>query len=531
LDLNRGATGGLLLSNVALTNLSVIPANTFVGISTQQDTNQELAGMIVYNTDATTGIGIYVWDGDDWIKPCAPPAPGQITFSGPSCLVTAGVAPVPGATSYEWTLPQGLTITGAPDGATITIIGTAATYPIGSITVRAVSSCGGGTRRESAQPVTLLGAPAAPGAITFSDTKICGVGSTFTASVAPVPEATSYVWTLPNGLSPLVASDATTITIGWTIEGVYSAGLISVQAVNSCGAAGAPSSSTQLVTVGAPPAPPTGGSASSTDNTTFTFSATPASGCTINWYATASGGSPISGGSQTNSVTVANITTTTSYYAESYNATTGCVSASRLEVKAVTIRSVYGCATKPSYGASVITPANVDFINDAEYARNGITLSAPVKIVGRADRMVLKDDYTFSLVDYRDHQVSDTDATINTADYGSWFTWCMVATHADILCPSPWRVPTYEDFCQYANGSPSSTGTTTEVKSGMHGWLLGGYAYDSSTADIGVFGLYWSSTESSSNANGGHGVTVAISSFDPSESSDRYYGLSLRCVR
>ncbi|MDR2087208.1 MAG: hypothetical protein LBP72_08540 [Dysgonamonadaceae bacterium] len=52
-----------------------------MGISAAQDRDLELAGMIVYNTNTTTGIGVHVWDGDDWIKPCTPPALGSITLS------------------------------------------------------------------------------------------------------------------------------------------------------------------------------------------------------------------------------------------------------------------------------------------------------------------------------------------------------------------------------------------------------------------------------------------------------------------
>ncbi|MDR2087402.1 MAG: fibrobacter succinogenes major paralogous domain-containing protein [Dysgonamonadaceae bacterium] len=149
--MNSATTGGLVLSNVDLTDLSVIPANTFVNISTQQDTNQELAGMIVYNTNAATGVGVHFWDGEDWIKPCAPPAPGPIIFSSSSLLAgvkyAARVAPVAGATSYVWTLPPAFTVFGTSDGATITFSAPSGTYPEASIVVRAKNACGESSRR------------------------------------------------------------------------------------------------------------------------------------------------------------------------------------------------------------------------------------------------------------------------------------------------------------------------------------------------------------------------------------------------
>ena len=71
LDLNNpgGAKGGLLLSSVNLPDLEKIPNNgSFYGITAEQDQNLDLAGTIVYNTNQTTGTGIYLWNGKDWMK-------------------------------------------------------------------------------------------------------------------------------------------------------------------------------------------------------------------------------------------------------------------------------------------------------------------------------------------------------------------------------------------------------------------------------------------------------------------------------
>jgi hypothetical protein len=515
LDLNSTTPGGLVLSNVDLTDLSVIPANTFVGISAVQDRNLELEGMIVYNTKATTGIGIHVWDGDDWIKPCAPPAPDSITFSGSSCPITANIDPVPGATSYDWRLPTGLTITGAPDGATITISGVAGTYPTGSISVRAVSSsCGAGTRRASTQDVTLA-PPATPGAITFSRTSFCVASTaTFTAGIATVAGATSYIWSLPAGLTITSAPDVATITISGVV-GNYPAGSISVQAVNSCGA-GASSLSTKVVKVSAIPTVPTGGTVSNS-GTTFTFGVTPPpAGHEINWYDAVTGGTKVATGASFSKI----LSRKTTYYAESRNTTTGCVSASRLAVTGVGFYSVSGCDATHSYGGSVITSANVEFVNNNSptYARHGITLSTPVKIVGKGAKSTLSS--TSTSVDYCDHD--------NTNTYGSGFTWCMVATHADILCPSPWRVPTEGDFCQYANGSSADPRNNGEIKSGIDGWLLGGYTDAGFWGSIGFAGYYWSSTPD--GLSDGYAAIVTNNEFGQIVAY-RNTGFTLRCVK
>ncbi|MDR2087504.1 MAG: hypothetical protein LBP72_10095 [Dysgonamonadaceae bacterium] len=368
--------------------------------------------------------------------------------------------------------------------------------------------------------MTLLGALAAPGAITFSNTKICGVGTTFTAGITPVAGATSYVWTLPNGLTG--SSTVTSITIGWTTEGVYSDGSISVQAVNSCGDVGASSSSGQTVKVGAIPDVPVGGTVSNS-GATFTFSATPAPGCTIDWYDSATGGAKVATGELSYSTTLSARTT---YYAESRNTTTDCVSSSRLAVESVGIYSVSNCDLTHSYGGNIITNSkNVRFTNGDTYTRNGITLSASVKIVERNPKSSLASSAN-TTVDYRDH---------STANYGSFFTWCMVATHADILCPSPWRVPTLTDFQNY---SGISSGSTTSIygrpvataSEAIDGWLLGGRAYSGNDlSSVGSSGYYWSSTESSSSS--GYDAAVTSSNFNPSNSTTRYVGFLLRCVK
>ncbi|MDR0865618.1 MAG: hypothetical protein LBO74_11900 [Candidatus Symbiothrix sp.] len=72
LNLNSTFKGGLLLSNVGIIELGKIPTgnNLFPGIiaGDNDDTNLTFAGAMVYNTNVTTGKGIYVWNGTDWTK-------------------------------------------------------------------------------------------------------------------------------------------------------------------------------------------------------------------------------------------------------------------------------------------------------------------------------------------------------------------------------------------------------------------------------------------------------------------------------
>jgi hypothetical protein len=118
LDLNSGAKGGLLLSNVNITNLDSIPAGTgyFPGVNTPalRDVNPELRGAIVYNTNETTGAGVYVWNGKRW-WPAATPDNEQILFTirttdNTYSIPTAGFVGGTYNHAYDWDI----TVDGQP---------------------------------------------------------------------------------------------------------------------------------------------------------------------------------------------------------------------------------------------------------------------------------------------------------------------------------------------------------------------------------------------------------------------------------
>jgi uncharacterized protein (TIGR02145 family) len=71
LDLNSTVKGGLILSNVTITNVDSIPVgtNVFPGIiPATADVNLSLRGAMVYNTGEVVSVpsGIYVWNGYSW---------------------------------------------------------------------------------------------------------------------------------------------------------------------------------------------------------------------------------------------------------------------------------------------------------------------------------------------------------------------------------------------------------------------------------------------------------------------------------
>jgi uncharacterized protein (TIGR02145 family) len=257
LDLNSigGVKGGLLLSNVNLTNLNDIPVD-FIGVSgvvDLVDMKTKFRGAIVYNTNADTGVGVYVWSGSKWQSMKCMTVPelatlGAITGTATVCSgvtdLTYSVPELTGATDYEWDVPGDWEITDGANSNQITVTsGTGG----GQISVLAKNSCGNSA--EQTLTVTVNN-KATPGTITLSKT-IINAGGTFTAEIEPVMGAMSYVWDLSDSNGGLTGSSTgTSITITGKTAGTYSAGTIKVATSNGCGDSSPSSSPT--VTVIAP---------------------------------------------------------------------------------------------------------------------------------------------------------------------------------------------------------------------------------------------------------------------------------------
>lgn len=148
---------------------------------------------------------------------------GNITGPASVCAgapVNYNIPAVAGATSYNWTLPQGW-----PTPGTTNNISTSAGSSGGIISVTAQNNCG--ISGALTLQVAVNTPPAAPGNIT-GNTNVCA-GTQQTYSVVAVPGATSYTWTLPNGWTGSSSSSAIIATAG------HGTGIISVSANNECG--------------------------------------------------------------------------------------------------------------------------------------------------------------------------------------------------------------------------------------------------------------------------------------------------------
>jgi len=140
------------------------------------------------------------------------------------------VTPVPGATSYSWTLPFGATGSSATNSISVSF---SSTYVAGNICVRAVNACG-----QSAQfcrEIKYYGSkPATPGAISGIAIGLC---TSQNYSVVPVPNTTNYNWVAPANTS--IVSGQGTPQIVLSFSSGFSSGTLSVTAANCKGTSSA----------------------------------------------------------------------------------------------------------------------------------------------------------------------------------------------------------------------------------------------------------------------------------------------------
>lgn len=142
-------------------------------------------------------------------------------------------APISGAgsttglgTSYLWTASNGGTITGNPN-----LINTTIGSP-GDYQLKVCRNFNGAFCCDSASVTVTVNnnPPATPGAISGGPNVCLGQPATF--SVAAVPGTSTYLWTLPTGVSITSGQNTNSITVLWNNP---NSGNVCVSAVNACG--------------------------------------------------------------------------------------------------------------------------------------------------------------------------------------------------------------------------------------------------------------------------------------------------------
>ena len=165
----------------------------------------------------------------------AAPAQPPAAISGPTTVCTGSSATyqatIVAGINYEWTLPNGWTITSGDDTYNITAMLSNNAID-GNISVKAKNGCGSSNTAQIL-PVTVNDIPATPDNITGSTTISAG-GAAETYTITAVTNATTYTWTVPAEWNIVDGQGTTEITVTPPTSGA-SNGVITVTADNLCG--------------------------------------------------------------------------------------------------------------------------------------------------------------------------------------------------------------------------------------------------------------------------------------------------------
>jgi len=275
-----------------------------------------------------------------------PTPPGTISGSLIVCKGQCGlvysVAPVSGAISYIWTLPAGMT--GSSTGNSISICITSK-FRGGFICVRVVNACGTST----ASCLNVLKAkdkPATPSSI-FGPNDICA-GQTVAYTISSVPNTSSYVWSVNNGMLIMSGQGTTSITV--KAPAGFTGGTIKVYAKNCKGNSGTKNKNVKNGIPGAPGS--INGPASVCKSQTKAFSCGAAANATSYTW-TVSGGATIFSGQGTTNVNIKFTTATLTTAVVTVKANGPCGSSA---VKTKTVAVSLTCRTTADVTGSEMSP-------------------------------------------------------------------------------------------------------------------------------------------------------------------------------
>jgi hypothetical protein len=204
-----------------------------------------------------------------------------------------------GFSNYIWTVSTGGTINYGQGTTTLGVTWNAAGSQNVSVNYTNANGCSALT--QTVYPVTVNPIPGTAGTITGNVT-VCAGASNITYSVAPIPNATTYVWTLPPGATNSNGVSSNTILVDFANNAV--SGNILVYGNNICGNGG--SSPAFAVTV--EPLPGSAGTITGEANVCQGASgviySVPVIANATGYTWTVPTGATIVGGTNTNSITV-----------------------------------------------------------------------------------------------------------------------------------------------------------------------------------------------------------------------------------
>jgi hypothetical protein len=244
-------------------------------------------------------------------------APATVCAGAPLTLTATATGGTTTAMSYTWNI-AGAEHIPSPTTACITALANAGenTYTVYATNANGcVSAAATGTVTVHAVPTVTTASPVA----------ICGTGAVTLTATASGGTTTAMTYTWKVGVAQTQNTAVNTYSPTVSAGSTYS---VTITNANGCPSVAA----TGTITVNAVPDPPTNASSNTRCGTgDVNFSASTVSCCTIDWYTDPTGGTTVSYGSASYSANV-HAGATNTYYAQSRDTKTGCVSTSRLVV-------------------------------------------------------------------------------------------------------------------------------------------------------------------------------------------------------
>ncbi|MCX6231698.1 MAG: T9SS type A sorting domain-containing protein [Bacteroidetes bacterium] len=158
-----------------------------------------------------------------------PAAAGSINGTDTVCFglsaATYLVSPVANATSYIWTLPSGTTGTSSTNSINVNFGSTAST---GNITVTPYNACGNGA---SSTLTVIVGSFLPDSAVSIAGLTTVCQGDIVTYTTPMIPNADTYIWTLPNGAAGISSTNSINVSYSYTAT----SGNVTVKGSNNCG--------------------------------------------------------------------------------------------------------------------------------------------------------------------------------------------------------------------------------------------------------------------------------------------------------
>ena len=149
---------------------------------------------------------------------------------------TYSIAPVTGAVSYSWVIPNSCTLS-ANNGTSITM-NVPSNFNTGTVSVTVTNSCGA----TATKSLSLTKLPQPPSSIT-GPSSVCS-GQQGVQFSTPANAAYTYTWSKPNSVAIVSGQGTANVVMNWG----SSSGSVSVKSVNACGSSTAFSKSVTVTT-------------------------------------------------------------------------------------------------------------------------------------------------------------------------------------------------------------------------------------------------------------------------------------------